>query len=1025
MVDNNIIVSRIQHRRGLKQDLPQPLRPGEIGLATDSRQVYIGGDPSDPQSAPFNAVSYFENTVGAQEHTESIVANQIIAFTVPFIKYARGSYNNMSTIKYWQPADARSITNAITQPRCRYTSSDFDVFSQLSTDQIQTSLTRDADNSSVLFVDGNALSSDPTGDIRIGDLVQGTGIIGSDVMVLSVEPKNASNEIEITVSSAQSLINGANVTIVPRSIYNYNHYQPVTNGTANSVNTSFSRAAFKNTDVSVHKNGIQLSADVDNTHVAVPSPAYDYTLDATQTASNAQHTLTLRTAPNVNDEVTVCYYSNANVIAAIQGIEATGKIAPGIDRLSFYAEYNIPSWRHIPPELIRVNETTGVGYIGLQQRHIANHIDGSTISDPNNLTLGNLMVARLDDQRAVSSVTVTNATSTTLPTVEIAFELSQQADVFSNALEEAGNVDLTYRFNRALVRHQSGAVHYIHDNVFDVTNAGSTGRISITVNATEYNISRPASATLTAGSSYGSNAVITVNSTSADGISTSDWVRIVDATGDPANCELHGTIFRVLSVSEDSFLIENSELNVHPANVVPNFTADISNVFFVNHGSDQNNVNSTYQLYSVNHGLTENEVEVYAKSSVGSALLTDNTYPVQLRASEHNTFFVLDATVASDVQLGGISGGPRGTYVPELSSSIPATFAVTPVLSINLSGNTTVAQAIGTVNKPLVTTTATGEPEQIFPYMDYTPDGSLDTLYITQRPSYSSVDAGGLDFALFEDTVTPTLSQLGFQPGEYLRVDSTVKSKLESWMHDLAISRDVNLFTSVLVANSYAGIPYSDLFKRFELTIDESFNEVLFCDRQEAANFNYIVNSAYSESVFDRSEDSQNGTRGLVNLKNNLEIQTREASTVGEKVTTFVALENNTILQSVQPGDEVFRIPAAVYDSFFLEYTISEQAGLEDKYNRIGTMQITCRPDFDDAESAVVIMDQFSSQWQVTHSAPIVEPKFGAKYVDGAVVVYMEPQYRDPENPNLGDIVTHTIGSTLVLSYIYQRWSSR
>ena len=42
-----VIISRIQQRRGLKQDLPQPLRPGEIGFATDSRQVYIGADTAD------------------------------------------------------------------------------------------------------------------------------------------------------------------------------------------------------------------------------------------------------------------------------------------------------------------------------------------------------------------------------------------------------------------------------------------------------------------------------------------------------------------------------------------------------------------------------------------------------------------------------------------------------------------------------------------------------------------------------------------------------------------------------------------------------------------------------------------------------------------------------------------------------------------------------------------------------------------------------------------------------------------
>ena len=42
--NNAVIISRIQNRRGLKQDLPKPLRSGELGFATDTRQVYIGGD---------------------------------------------------------------------------------------------------------------------------------------------------------------------------------------------------------------------------------------------------------------------------------------------------------------------------------------------------------------------------------------------------------------------------------------------------------------------------------------------------------------------------------------------------------------------------------------------------------------------------------------------------------------------------------------------------------------------------------------------------------------------------------------------------------------------------------------------------------------------------------------------------------------------------------------------------------------------------------------------------------------------
>jgi len=34
--ENKKIITRRQNRRGLKQDLPKPLRPGEVGFATDT-----------------------------------------------------------------------------------------------------------------------------------------------------------------------------------------------------------------------------------------------------------------------------------------------------------------------------------------------------------------------------------------------------------------------------------------------------------------------------------------------------------------------------------------------------------------------------------------------------------------------------------------------------------------------------------------------------------------------------------------------------------------------------------------------------------------------------------------------------------------------------------------------------------------------------------------------------------------------------------------------------------------------------
>ena len=91
-----IIISRIQQRRGLKQDLPQPLRPGEIGFATDSKQVYIGADTDDLISSTYNKTVTFENTLGASASTLSLANAQIIKFTVVEVRRKLFSFRGFS-----------------------------------------------------------------------------------------------------------------------------------------------------------------------------------------------------------------------------------------------------------------------------------------------------------------------------------------------------------------------------------------------------------------------------------------------------------------------------------------------------------------------------------------------------------------------------------------------------------------------------------------------------------------------------------------------------------------------------------------------------------------------------------------------------------------------------------------------------------------------------------------------------------------------------------------------------------------
>ncbi len=122
--NNNVIVSRIQNRRGLKQDLPNPLRPGELGLATDSKQLYIGAD-TEIQAGAYNKILSLENTTGAQDAIKSIANNQIISFTVPHIRFPSGSFSGTEKTISYTPATSKTYTlpNAGSDTRTTFRSS--------------------------------------------------------------------------------------------------------------------------------------------------------------------------------------------------------------------------------------------------------------------------------------------------------------------------------------------------------------------------------------------------------------------------------------------------------------------------------------------------------------------------------------------------------------------------------------------------------------------------------------------------------------------------------------------------------------------------------------------------------------------------------------------------------------------------------------------------------------------------------------------------------------------------------------
>ena len=91
-----IVISRIQNRRGLKADLPSPLRPGEIGLATDSNEVYIGLDPDYDTTGLKHNVATVNNVLSGVTYANNFINNNFIRFTIPSKKLGSTEFDGVT-----------------------------------------------------------------------------------------------------------------------------------------------------------------------------------------------------------------------------------------------------------------------------------------------------------------------------------------------------------------------------------------------------------------------------------------------------------------------------------------------------------------------------------------------------------------------------------------------------------------------------------------------------------------------------------------------------------------------------------------------------------------------------------------------------------------------------------------------------------------------------------------------------------------------------------------------------------------
>lgn len=730
--NNNVIISRIQNRRGLKQDLPQPLREGEIGFATDSKQVYIGGNLRGENAN----LSIFETTSGAETFTKSIANTRIIAFTVPHKKFPKNvSFDGISKTKLWNITDET------------FSGSGFNIFNENITQTPTASVTANTTGTSFTLNSSNTYIS--AGDVVTGDDITGT------VTVVSFDAPN------VVLSSNQSLTTSNVLTFTPNNIKNI-----------------LTNEQFKSSDIKVIKNNKTLIGDDININ---PSSSTDYSFQTTTLGSNV-HTLNFRVAPLQTDEVSINYYGNAAIIRALSNVST---IYPGSSAQSFYDQYSIPSYRQLSNDYIRVSETSGKGFIGLEFKHLAVYEDGTTISSPNTLSLGTLLASRTD-LKTSAEVNVSQSGAT----VTVGVGTSQQ---YSNT---GTNDHILFSDTDDWVSGKALQVSNVQASTLEVTlPTGNTWQTARAVTASQASLS---TVTITAD---------------IEGLRSGDYVSFAGA-----NATLFASgPYPVSNVTSNSFTVTEPGI----------LSAIPGGLDYIIHGGT--NDTSNVQIISSSHGYTERgyiDVATSSDSSIGTsnfqigdtddgAVLTTNT-------------FLIEATSA-------VTSNVTGTYDVILGET---TANVTPVISYDLSSFTTLPEVLANVSN-----------SSEFLDVQYIPGTTNKVYVTTKASADSitaSSPGGAVEFGLHNDA-NDTLGGLGLTDGFKTKQNNTVKAKLETWLNGLMDSKDVNLFTGVEVSDPYSvgSSNLSNFILNIQTRNSDNTRYIQFATREEAQAFNHICNNIY------------------------------------------------------------------------------------------------------------------------------------------------------------------------------------
>jgi hypothetical protein len=219
-----------------------------------------------------------------------------------------------------------------------------------------------------------------------------------------------------------STFNGTanNTTFVVTGNSGQAHGLPVFNAsiTSGNIKNVFDNSAFESTDFTGAKNGSALSTNATRTAANLLNNEFFVSSPVTHTNT----TLTFGTNPTGTDDITLNYYSNADIISAFNDAGNVGSTAT----VGFYNAKNVASYRQFNNAYIRSDYEVGTAFVGMENKHVEVFAESGTISA--SITgLTDIKITRTSTS-SVSTISLSSAT-----TLQAVVNAVNNANIFAKA----------------------------------------------------------------------------------------------------------------------------------------------------------------------------------------------------------------------------------------------------------------------------------------------------------------------------------------------------------------------------------------------------------------------------------------------------------------------------------------------------------------------------------------------------------------------------------------------------------------